>query len=198
MTSVVQQIVDFFRGGRCHMKIRREGNEFSISALTVNIGPVNISLGGFSNKIKALNKATRTALTLDNGQYLFCDEIEHMDKDEDPQYRLIVKKIRIVMMAGLTQLSAIIDAIIESKQPDKQLNNQLVERIKYMESLMKRSLDLLFPEQRKKAGPGIRAMMKNAPRRRKPQDVARALDIKDILNYLKIDERDLDQAAKSS
>jgi hypothetical protein len=76
MTSVVQQIVDFFRGGRCHMIVRREANEFSISALTVNIGPVNISLGSFSNKIKSLNKATRTALTLDNGQYLFCDEIE--------------------------------------------------------------------------------------------------------------------------
>jgi hypothetical protein len=121
-----------------------------------------------------------------------------MDEDEDPEYRLIVKKIRIVMMAGLTQLSSIIDAIVESKEPPIQLNSQLVEWIKYMESLMKRSLELLFPEQRNKAGPGLNAMMKRYGRRRKPQEVARSFDINDILNYLKINERDLDEAAKSS
>jgi hypothetical protein len=103
-----------------------------------------------------------------------------------------------MMIAGFTQLSVIIDSIVQKKGPSKEVNQELVEWTKFMSELIKKTIGMLSPRQRERTMPSLRATVKNVPSRQlRDSKSFESEELTEILNYLHIDAQELDLAVHS-
>jgi hypothetical protein len=90
-------------------------------------------------------KATDLAVDLDNTQYLLCEELAKM-KDEDKDMKEELKRIRLQIVLGISQLQNIVGTKKEYGKMD--LDKELREWIKNLGELYKYAISLIGPKPR--------------------------------------------------
>lgn len=115
-----------------------------LTVAAINVTPIEIKFGDFSNEIKQLVKSSDIAISLDDSQFLICKEISRM-KDEDP-LKDDCKRVRLQIILGINQLRIILDSLRE--QPTNKSETDLAEWVKFMSKLHKQSILLLRPGHR--------------------------------------------------
>ena len=168
---MLKQIASKLRGHNCEKMVKRIGNEISLTLPTVDVGVAKINMGLFSNKIVELVRASNTAASLDNAQYLIC-RTKSSTNNSDLQVNC--EKIYLQIVLALTQLESIFETI--KIDPSPEIRKELSDWIKYCGSLNKHAIEAVSPGTSGK-GPGD-------------------YKIEDIMKYQKITDDEMDEALK--
>jgi hypothetical protein len=106
------------KGHDCERNVKKTAYEFRISGLGIEGGPIKINLGVFSNKIVELVKATDTAVSLDDTQYMVCKTV-YSTKDE--QLRSMCERIRLQVILSFNILRPLLEQV--KLDPNSELKN---------------------------------------------------------------------------
>ncbi len=98
--SILKDIAAKLRGHDCEKRVKRVGNEISLTLPTVDVGIAKINVGLFSNKVVELVRAYTIAASLDNAQYIVC---KTKSSTSDPDLKLNCEKIGLQLVLSLTQ-----------------------------------------------------------------------------------------------
>ena len=104
--SVLRAIAGKLKGHDCERIVKRTGNEITLALPSVNVADAKINIGLFSSKIIELVKASNTASSLDNSQYLIC---KAKSNTNDPELKVNCEKIYLQIVLALTQLESIFE-----------------------------------------------------------------------------------------
>ena len=157
------------RGNNCEKMVKRIGNEVSLKLPNIDAGIANINMGLFSNRVVELVKASNIATALDNSQYLICRMKSTIN---DQELRINCDKIYLQIVLALTQLQSIFETIKIDSTPE--IRKELADWIKYCGSLNRHAIETVSPGTDSKG--------------------AADFNMKDIMRYQKITEKDMSEA----
>lgn len=158
----------------CKNIARKYGSEFDITAPELEFTGIKVKAGTYSNYIKEFVKASDLAVNLDNTQLLLCEELMQMKDDEDKELKDELKRIRLQIILGISNLQTMLDT---QKAANLDLDKELKKWIKNLGELYDYAISLIGPKRKKGIGKGKTAMK-----------LAR------IMKYQGIDERQMQEA----
>jgi hypothetical protein len=109
MVNPLARIARWLRRRRCKELIKFVDNELSIKGAGAKGGGAEVNVGEFSNKKVKLAEASKLAVDLDKTQYLLCEEIANMEKNDSLADEC--KRIRLQVILGFSQLQGIVSVI---------------------------------------------------------------------------------------
>jgi hypothetical protein len=171
--SFIKRVASKLSRHRCKNIVKRYGTEFDIKAPDIEIGETKVNAGSYSSHFKEFVRASDLAVNLDNTQLLLCEELTQM-KDADDELKDEIRRIRLQIILGISQLQNILDT---RKAAKLDLGKELKAWIKNLGDLYNYAIMFLGPKPKKGIGKGKSAMK-----------LAR------IMKYQGIDEKQLQQA----
>jgi tetratricopeptide (TPR) repeat protein len=173
MTSWSPLIDYVFKRGTCEKLLKYQDRSLEFKGVSAEIPPFKLSFEGFSTEPKVLERATEAAKTLDNLQYLLCQDLSKksvtdlLDSDVLTRYA----KARMSSLLLFSSFRVALEAFKENQEGQKINLERCLEDIrKFTSNLM--SEDLVAPE-------GLSSRGRDA--------------ISSALEAAKVDEQELDQ-----
>lgn len=102
------------------------------------MGNFKIDLASFSNKIKEFYKVTDIMVTMDDNQYLLCDQISRLNDNQPLKEDCI--RIRLMLILAYNQRQAIIGI-----PKTDELRKELTKWVRYMTKLQRDAISSLKP-----------------------------------------------------
>ena len=173
--ELTTKIAKWLKREKCKRLIEQKKTEVEIDRSGFDAGVFKIDIGKISTNQKEFYKASLLSISLDNTQYYLCDQIS---KIEDETLKDDCIRIRLQIIIAINQFIALLEG--SKFNQEGEISKELVKWIRFMNRLNKQGIDNLSSKKTKSV------FDKNK----------RNQEIKQIMDYQAINEKDMENAIK--